>query len=166
MDKQDEHYHFLNEKVFKPLSEVKLERDGLRLSANFPTNSFLWPSAVKHMLKAPDNPRTNYVGYARFPRLIEEIKQRIESHNQKAATLSGTPFDAATKDLLHDLRVRGEPRISDLENDANEIEKDIGYVRNAFLTWSDAIEFGQQRGIVPKADCCPTVFTILSQVWS
>ena len=118
------------------------------------------------MRKAPDNPRTHYSGYDRFPELIDDIEKRIATHNQNAAAYSGSPLENVVKDFLRSQRAKGEVRLSDLEDDANKIDADIASIRAVFLVWSRAIEFGQQRGIVPKADCCPTVFTILSQVWS
>ncbi len=100
-----------------------------------------------------------------MPQFIEELEKKIQAHNQQAALFSGPELENLTEDLMRNVRKRGEVRLADLEHNASEIEKDVERIRKAFLSWVWAIRFDNIIGILPKADCCPTIGTIYKQYW-
>lgn len=161
----------MNEQVFKPLSLLEVTRlassyklmlsytnDEFKVRRFHPTHAYLWESACKHMMKNPDEPRTGYVGYDRYPTLIRDLEARVEAHNQQADTFSGPPLTDAVRDLMRAARARGEVRLSDLENNIASIERDVQTIRSAFALLSIAIEVGQYEvkgRLLPNASQYP-----------
>jgi hypothetical protein len=157
----------LNEKIFKPLTQLKLERVlQYQLELKLPTKHVLWAAAEWHMNKG-DAERQ------RMPQLIKGLDERIAEHNQKAKAFGSSSkepifqkFDAESKDLMRGLRerfgVQGELRLSDIEKSIRIIEKDVADIRNAFVSISEDIEYHRYE---VKADCCPTVLSVLTSYW-
>ncbi|MGD0689421.1 MAG: hypothetical protein ABSA50_06575 [Candidatus Bathyarchaeia archaeon] len=152
----------MNEQVFKPLSELRVERKSTPtrteihlLSIRVPKDAYLWESAVKHMMKGDELRRG-------MPEFIKKVEKKIEVHNQQAASFSGPELENAVEDLMRAQRGRGEVRLTDLERSTSEIDADVEAIRGAFSSISKAIEVDQYS---VKADCCPTIRTILRQYW-
>ena len=167
IDRRDMHYYYLNEQVFRPLSTLELTHTGtyrLMLSHTTteykvmpfrPAHMYLWPSAVKHMMKG-DEVRQ------RMPTFIIDLAKRVEAHNQQAAAY--TDSEGSIENQLEDNeRVKsGGVTTDDLQDETRTIEEDVAKVRSAFKSISGAIEVGLYD---VKADCCPTMFNTLRKYW-
>lgn len=141
--------------MFRPLSETTVANQGYQLYVSFPKDAYLWSSAIKHMLRGDEVRRS-------VPDLLDEIERKVTVHNRwvneavALGALIGVP-ELDLDEVPEALRA--------VDESAESIGTDVEKVRSAFRSWSKAIEVGQYYGIVPKADCCPTVLSIMKQYW-
>jgi hypothetical protein len=102
-----------------------------------------------------------------MPEFIGALKEKIQAHNKDSAPYFPYAAMSIEDQLLDsDRRAAHQTTKADLEENIRKIQTDVKWINNVFTYWAHTIQFHRRSGIVPRASCCPTVGTIVRELWS
>lgn len=154
LERLKNHYHDMNEQVFRPLSNLraqmilsrlticKYDAEDNEVEPYDPFKTYLWSAAEKHILK------DHREEMRAMPKLIRELQNKIDAYNEQASKLRGV----SSADAMSASSGKTDVSLAALDIHRQMIEDNVANIRHWFSLLSDSIEYDQYD---LKADCCP-----------